>query len=386
VLGFALSPVEGNADSMQMGIGVNGPIFEKMTAVACSCLARCCPRRFFSRIRTVEARAVQAPLNRPSSPASPHRAQLSPRGGGRDGYESDFFDARSEVSIDDLGDHELTGGAALLDHCSNPTQTSARMCVAEELLQQLRVIERRCRGSEASGCADIELYPTSEADGSVECLLREDATQFWVCRSDGSPMVTACAYFRLKGVAMEDAIKSIRIPKERLKWDGKNLKELEIIGDGDIEDAATGQIVRCVVAAPRPLKDREMLQRRWQLPLPGGGQAFVLRSFDDDVVAPLRPSSYVRAFTHLSGYILRPFVENSSSGVELTMISRVDVGGMVPNWVQNLVRRFAKRDVLKFAQLLHQHCEHLASIRAGEAAREARASQLRAAAGLRAVK
>lgn len=356
-----------------MGSWIDAPVFQTMTALIISCLARCCPRRFLGH-RTVEARAVPAPAN-----LSDHtlRAQLSPRGG----YESDYFDARSEVSIDDFGDRDIS----LLDHGIDPTRAmrGGAMCLAEELLQQLRVIELRCRGREAIGQSGSEPQVQEEADGAVECLLKEDANQFWVTRTEGCPVVTACAYFRLKGVAMEDAIESIRIPKERLKWDGKNLKELEVIGDGDIEDPTSGQIVRCVVSAPRPLKDREMLQKRWQLPLPGGGHAFVLRSFADDRVMPERPSLYVRAFTHLSGYLLRPLDLNGGGGIELTMISRCDVGGYVPNWVQNLVRRVAKRDVLKFAQMLHSHCDHLAEMRREAAAREARVSQLREAARLK---
>jgi hypothetical protein len=253
--------------------------------------------------------------------------------------------------------------------------------LAEDLLAQLRVIERRCRGSAALGGNDEMYFQQSEAEDSVECLIREEANQFWICRTDGCPVVTACAYFRLYRVAMEDAVKAIRIPEERLKWDGKNLKELEIIGDGDIEDPFTGQIVRCVVTAPRPLKDREMLQHRWQLPLPGGGQAFILRSYDDPAICPQRPEQYVRAFTHLSGYLLRPLEGNS--GVELTMISRLDIGGLVPTWVQNLVRRLAKREVVKFAKMLHDHCDRLAAERAEASARAARVGQLRAAARLK---
>jgi len=278
----------------------------------------------------------------------------------------------------------------LLDHRSGVRSTGhARdgdMTEADELLSQLRVIERRCRGSAALGAND-ELYPqeAEEVEASAECLLREENNQFWVCRTEGCPVVTACAYFRLMNCVMEDAIEAIRIPKERLKWDGKNLKELEVLGDGDIEDPASGQIVRCVVTTPRPLQDREMLQRRWQLPIPGGGTAFVLRSFDDQDIAPLRPTKYVRAFTHLSGYLLRPLDENGLRGVELTMISRCDIGGLVPTWVQNLVRRMAKGEVVKFAKLLQAHCGKLADIRAEAAARAARASQLRAAARLKPV-
>jgi hypothetical protein len=180
---------------------------------------------------------------------------------------------------------------------------------------------------------------------------------------------------------MDDAVEAIRIPKERLKWDGQNLKELEILGEGDLEDPLEGQVVRCVVTAPRPLKDREMLQKRWQLPLPGGGQAFVLRSFEDPALVPDRPQLYVRAFTHLSGYLLRPL--DGDKGVELTMISRCDIGGIVPAWVQNLVRRLAKREVIKFAKMLHAHCDRLAAARAESKAKAAKAQQLREVARLR---
>jgi len=316
---------------------------------------------------------VQAPLSFSpgvaGSTTTPLRAQEN-----QNGYESDYYDARSEVSdcndIADPGD------------CEENSCTSGSPNAAEELLEQLRVIERRCRGSAACGASD-ELYSNlSEADADVECLLRDDTSQFWVCRTDGCAVVTVCAYFRLNSVTMEDAVEAIRIPKERLKWDGANLKELEILGDGDIEDPSAGQIVRCVVNAPRPLKAREMLQRRWQLPLPGGGQAFVLRSFDDQSVCPLRPDRYVRAFTHLSGYLLRP-LDADGRNIELTMISRCDIGGVVPAWIQNFVRRLAKQEVVKFSKLLKAHCEKLASARAEAAARAARASQLRAVAQLR---
>jgi len=350
-------------------------------------LFSCCRRRYRA-FSVGETRVVQMGLDLSSASTALNgirtNGQPNPSG-----YESDYFDARSEVSDwgDCVGECELTrtGNASLLDHCSNPggTAREAEPCAAENLLAQLRLIECRCRGTAAAGGRDDQLYfqEEAEAESSVECILREENSQFWVCRTDGCPVVTACAHFRLAAVAMDDAVEAIRIPKERLKWDGQNLKELEILGEGDLEDPLEGQVVRCVVTAPRPLKDREMLQKRWQLPLPGGGQAFVLRSFEDPALVPDRPQLYVRAFTHLSGYLLRPL--DGDKGVELTMISRCDIGGIVPAWVQNLVRRLAKREVIKFAKMLHAHCDRLAAARAESKAKAAKAQQLREVARLR---
>lgn len=357
-----------------------------MAAKLFYCLSRCC--KFRRRLQT-EARSVQqsrfpSAFNDSATPLRLSQVIVS-----NCGYESDFFDARSEAS-DDVGECELgvcngesseQGRGSLTgppcrrsssgeegnfsDGYAPPPPTNQ----AEQLLQQVKTIERRCRGDVVG---DDEMYPLEEDRTTVECVLREDTTQFWVCQTPNCPIVTACAYFYLANTKMEDACDAIRLPKERLTWDTTTLRELEVIGDGDIEDPASGQIVRCVVIAPRPLKDREMLQRRWQLPLANGGQAFVLRSFDDSKLLPDRPEMYVRAFTHLSGYLLRPLHANGKSGVELTMISRSDVGGMVPMWVQNIVRRMAKREIIKWANKLHSHCDNIAARRAERARADSR--------------
>lgn len=362
-----------------------------MASKICECFRRCCKyrRRLQAEARSARQSAFPSGFSDSATPLRLSEVVVS-----NNGYESDYFDARSEAS-DDMCECELgicadgsseqargtlnappyrrsSSGSSLSNGSFRSGNDSPRgspdppVNQAEQLLRQVRNIERRCRGNVAGD--NDELYSVAEEDKTtVECILRDDTTKFWVCHTPNCPIVTACAYFYLANTKMEDACDAIRLPKERLTWDTMTLKELEVIGDGDIEDPASGQIVRCVVIAPKPLKDREMLQRRWQLPLPNGGQAFVLRSFDDSKLLPDRPELYVRAFTHLSGYLLRPLDANGKSGVELTMISRSDIGGLVPMWVQNIVRRLAKREIVKWAKKLHSHCDKLAIRRAERA-------------------
>mmetsp|Transcript_71437 Transcript_71437/g.127442 ORF Transcript_71437/g.127442 Transcript_71437/m.127442 type:complete len:347 (-) Transcript_71437:22-1062(-) len=334
-----------------------------------SWLQRWCRHRYRQCSET--ARTVEVPLPPLESATTPLRVQSWPI----TGYESDGYETCVSEVADGVGEFDLEGNTPWVSQnratkqCQDAAPQSddkAPECAttADELLVVLEAIERRCRSGEVP---KIPLDSESRAQplllvedkATVECILDEDKARFWVCRTPDCPAVTACSWFRLDGVALEHAVDAIRLPKERLAWDSESLKVLEVLGDGDIEDPNTGQIVHCVVSAPWPLQDREMLQYRWQLPLPHGGQAFVLRSFQDDSLAPPRPDRWVRAFTHLSGYLLRPL--ESGGGLELIVISRCDLGGVIPMRVQNLLRRFAKNQILRWVQRLQTHCEGLAA-------------------------
>lgn len=312
---------------------------------------------------------MEVPLPPLESATTPLRVQSWPI----TGYESDGYETCVSELADGAGEYDLEGNTPwatqnkVPEECEGDVPESdgkapAHATTAAELLNILQAIERRCCGSAVTSTqsdSESRAQPLLlvEDKATVECILDEDKARFWVCRTPDCPAVTACSWFRLDGIALEHAVDAIRLPKERLAWDSESLKVLEVLGEGDIEDPDAGQIVHCVVSAPWPLQDREMLQYRWQLPLPRGGQAFVLRSFQDDTLAPPRPDRWVRAFTHLSGYLLRPL--ESGSGLELTVISRCDLGGVIPMRVQNLVRRFAKHQILRWAQRLQTHCEAL---------------------------
>merc|ERR1719413_39783 len=123
--------------------------------------------------------------------------------------------------------------------------------------------------------------------------------------------------------------------------------------------------------APRPVSDREIQQNRWQVALPGGGggQALIMQSFEDNELRAPDPQR-VRAFTHLSGYILRPVGRSRSGGpipqtgrggqaLEVVVVSQCDLGGALPGWFQNLARRLAKRRAVNWAHKLGDHCRSL---------------------------
>merc|ERR1712205_283678 len=100
-------------------------------------------------------------------------------------------------------------------------------------------------------------------------------------------------------------------------------------------------VIFTVMPAPKPVRDREILQRRWQIPLGcSGGQALLMQSFEDDVLRSPDPQ-HVRAFTHLSGYLVRPTMlsKGCETGVEVVVISQCDLGGALPGWLQNMARR-----------------------------------------------
>merc|ERR1719401_1718020 len=161
-----------------------------------SCLVRCCRhRRRFAEARTVQ----QQPFPAESTASTPLRCcEVVQVASG--GYESDYFDARSEVSDGEgemgstgFGEHGSEGRNSLSSFPSfgwrnsrsmerppgnekaQPLASTNTANMAETLLSQVRAIERRCRGS-ATPDADGELYPLtsqgSEVDSSVECLLR----------------------------------------------------------------------------------------------------------------------------------------------------------------------------------------------------------------------
>lgn len=241
--------------------------------------------------------------------------------------------------------------AALKNSASRSKGMEQSAGVPAKLLADLQDIEQRCKGADTA-----EVSKDAKGNIRVECLLQGATEKLWVCTAPGCPEVTACVWARLSGVTQEEIVFAITDVQERLKWDSDSFRSYEIVRTCDQEDPSAGEVIYCVIPAPRPLSDRDMLQRRWTLALPGGGWAMVCQSIKEDALKAPRPE-YVRAFTHISGYLLRPV--GPGCEVELTIISRCDLGGSIPTWAQNLVRRLAKQKPVAWARKLGEHCKAL---------------------------
>merc|ERR1740129_714241 len=166
----------------------------------------------------------------------------------------DFFDARSEIS--DWNDAACDLERQLVGSIPEEIPEEAE-------LQNLAWTKASPPGSPSSSAAGGGRgggrRPQDEAfavggDMLVECLLKEESAQFWLCSTPGCPVVTSCVWCLLPGVAIEDAIQAISNPKERLSWDTDILRKLDVFRLGDEEDPGrVSEVVHCVVKAPRPM-------------------------------------------------------------------------------------------------------------------------------------
>lgn len=250
------------------------------------------------------------------------------------------------------------------------------------LLEKLQSIERQCRLNEL-------------AEGETEQILdrTDDPRQpkMWVHRTDCNPVVTVVLSCNLQlagdlakdtsltemaGCRGVDAVlQSLVCPVQRLSWDKESFLEYEVLRTCTTMDKpheVQADIIYCAVDVPWPLWPREMLQRRLIVPLRGcngsagtadEGWAMICHSLEEDPATPDHSADRVRAFTHLSGYLVRPIDRGS---VNLTALSQTDVGGIVPIWAQNLARRLAMERPVRWAAELEAHClKRLASRASG---------------------
>mmetsp|Transcript_58716 Transcript_58716/g.166891 ORF Transcript_58716/g.166891 Transcript_58716/m.166891 type:complete len:388 (+) Transcript_58716:68-1231(+) len=281
--------------------------------------------------------------------------------------EDDFFDARSEAASE-CGSPRL----ALPEHSHPECSRGHRVAEAKDKLEQLLSIECQCR----KGC---DRPSGSLGNLTVESILQEKAAQLWFCHSKTCPFVIGCLCCTLPDVQIQDAVRAIQDPAMRMDWDGDSYSAFELVREHDATDPVREDVIFTVIPIPRPVLHREILQYRWQVPLgdASGGQALLMQSFEDDALKPPHPQR-VRAFTHLSGYILRPVRchpgEGSRTGgsqgynaLEVVVVSQCDLGGALPSWFQNLARRMAKHRCVAWAKKLRVHCERVAQERAAAA-------------------
>nr|QDO16365.1 serine/threonine-protein kinase ATR [Lingulodinium polyedra] len=206
----------------------------------------------------------------------------------------------------------------------------------------------------------------------MECLLDEATAKYCLCCSLALPTVIGYIRVILSDVHPGDVWRALVTSEERLLREPES--EYRVLRGAKQGDATCEEDIAFVMRAPWPFWDRDVLQRRWMLPLPGSdeGVAIVMRSFEDERLFPKRPDR-VRAFVHKCGYLLRPLAKRSGGpGLELTVCQQIDLGGLCPEWAQELLVRWAVSRGLQWAEELREHCNRQHSARAdGEAEAEA---------------
>ncbi|CAK9063476.1 unnamed protein product, partial [Durusdinium trenchii] len=144
---------------------------------------------------------------------------------------------------------------------------------------------------------------------------------------------------------------------ERMKWDSKAFKVYEVLGT-QVQQSTQSfcDFLYCRVPVLPGVKDRDMVQERFLMKLPGEqGYALAIHSCSPSQCSTLglEPTNdVIRAQTLLSGYILRP---HPAGGVVLLGLSQTDMGGNVPQWVQSFAKKAGKRMPLQWAQRLEDY-------------------------------
>lgn len=108
----------------------------------------------------------------------------------------------------------------------------------------------------------------------------------------------------------------------RAKWDhgGKDMHVVEKIND-ELD------VIYFWAKAPPTVTNREFLQSRLTRTLDDGTLVIIYRSIKHDK-HPEQPKKFVRAYTKLSGYVIRP--NPSGQGARVTFLSQNDIKASVP--------------------------------------------------------
>lgn len=261
------------------------------------------------------------------------------------------------ASLGVSGDPTAVGGPSRLDapvHVQTPKETLN----AEEVLQAILQIEKRCSAASIHGSSTGPWHNSDDLDEdeNVECLLDEPHAKYCLCCGLNSPNIVGFIRVVLFDVYLDDVHSALLNREERLLRDPDS--EYQVLREAQHGDPLLEEDIAFVWRAPWPFWDRDVLQRRWVFPLSDAGVAVVMRSFKDDALFP-EHAERVRACVHKCGYLLRPLsVDPGGIGVEVTVCQQVDLGGLCPDWAQEYITRWAVSHGLTWAQELRSHCRH----------------------------
>jgi len=223
--------------------------------------------------------------------------------------------------------------------------------ITDALLAELEAINRRCRGEEAA--TDDGRRVGSSV--TVECLSQSEKERFWAMSSPEGQDAITCLESRMSGVTKDDVIRAVTDPMQRSAWD-TTISGFQRLVEADPEDPWREEVIYFMLPCPRPLANREMLQRCWQRDLPGGGWAMLFQSIEDENIWPMSEER-VRASARLAGYLLRPIIGGPPDSLELVIINNISFGGNVPTWLTNRVQKLLKNKPLEWARSLERHCK-----------------------------
>jgi len=233
------------------------------------------------------------------------------------------------------------------------------------LLEKLRWLTETCKAAGEGASPDPSLQ--------VQALALEKECSVWLADIVGSPTPCVCSEARLPHTSVDAVATAIYNKGDRMVWDRQSFVAYEVLRDDMLLPAAqaVASIIYCRMAAPTGLSDRDVVQERFLMKVPGGF-AIVMSSVPhaqgDFLGRPAGATGAVRARTVLSGYIVRS--AESGGGVVISAASQTDLGGGIPTWAQNVAKKGSKRRLASWAKRLEEYCQQVlagAALPRGEA-------------------
>lgn len=190
----------------------------------------------------------------------------------------------------------------------------------------------------------IELEPTTEKEWKA--IIDTPENKIYQKKLPNSPICMIKAYCTIP-YSPEVIFTAIWDTEIRTRWDNL-FQEFRIVYAN--EDY---QLLYYMIKTPIGITRRDWLQKRVfirEYPCPGCICIYFI-SVEDDSMPP-RPK-VIRAETLVSGYIIRPTVENTSI---ITIITSNDIKGLIPT---SIVNRVASKAPLEWVKSLTKGCEYV---------------------------
>lgn len=246
--------------------------------------------------------------------------------------------------------------AAVLDierRCSDPSLRVAEMEIEEETGEFGELVNFNSLAEASETC-----------NRDVEVLLDDPNVRYCACGSPESSAVVAYLRVNLADTSLGDVWFALASDEERRNREPDS--EYRVLREAEDGDPTREEVLTYIMRSPWPFWDREVLQKRWQLPLVddarGLGIAIVMQSIEDARLLPASEESRIRAFVLKSACLLRPLNGETSGcgkGVEVTYVQQVDLGGRCPYWAQAMITRFAVQAAVRWAETLTAHCRRM---------------------------